>query len=565
MAQKVTTEDFIKKSKAVHGDKYDYSKSVYVNSDTKVVVICPIHGEFMIAPIKHYNGQGCKKCGYAKNGLNQTLTKEAFIVKARKVHGNKYDYSKVEYVNNQTKICIICPKHGEFWQTPNSHLNGRGCKTCGNIQRGINQRSNTVEFIRKANFVHNNKYDYSKAKYTTSKENLIIICPQHGEFVQAPTHHLSGEGCPKCKYETIALKQLHSVDFILDKFKNIHGDKYDYSKVEYTGVDKKVCIICPEHGEFWQEPWVHMKGCGCSKCGVTLSKNEDEIIEFLQNELGKEAIETRNRMLLGNKQEIDIVIPSKKVCIEYNGLLWHSDKFQRVDKNYHLSKTEICESNGYQLIHIFEDEYVNHKEIVLSKLRHILHINQDLPVINARQTVIKEIDAESAKAFLDKNHIQGYARSTLHIGAFYQQQLIGVMSFKKILINNNDWELLRFATDINFRHRGVGGKLFKYFIRNHNPFSIKSFADRRWTVDAENNIYKQLGFHCVDILKPDYRYYDSKSSRIERIHKFNCRKKRLHIKYGLPLSMTEREMTNELKLYRVYDCGLYKYVWKTQK
>ena len=563
MSKKLTTIDFINKSKLVHGDKYDYSKSVYINCHTKVCVICPIHGEFMILPNKHYIGQGCRKCGYITNSINQTLSKEEFIDKARKVHGDKYDYSKLNYINNHTKVNIICSEHGEFWQTPNSHLNGRGCKKCGIIQRALKQRSNTQDFIEKSRKIHGDKYDYSKVDYINNETKIRINCPKHGEFSQTPTHHLAGEGCPKCKYENIAQKQSHNIDFVLNRFKEKHGNKYDYSKIEYNGLDKKVCINCPKHGDFWQEPWVHMKGCGCPKCGVTLSRNEDEIVQFLQNMLGVDAIESRNRTILGNRQELDVVVPSKKICIEYNGLLWHSDKFQRMGKTYHLRKTEICENKGYRLIHIFEDEYVNHKDIVLAKLKHILHANQELPVINARQTTIKELDKKTAKEFLEQNHIQGYAKSTLYIGAFYQELLIGVMTFKKKNKNSNDWILIRFATDINYRHRGVGGKLFKFFIRKYNPNSIKSFADRRWTVN-NNNLYLNLGFKCIEIYKPDYCYYDEKSNNLERIPKYKCRKQNLHKKYEFPLSMTEQEMARELQLYRIYDCGYLCYEWNNE-
>lgn len=558
---KYTKETFIAKVSQIHDNKYDYSKSNYVNNKTKITIICPKHGEFIMTPQKHLSGQGCRKCGYLKKSKEQTSSKEIFVKKASEIHNNKYDYSKSEYVNNHTKICIICPEHGEFWQTPNSHLNGRGCKKCGINQRVSKQRSTTEEFIEKAREIHCDKYDYSMVDYINNVTKISIICPKHGKFMQAPTHHLQGEGCPKCKYETLAQKQFHSLDFILSKFKEIHNNKYDYSKVEYNGVDRKVCIICPEHGEFWQEPWVHIKGCGCPKCGVTFSKNEDEIIQFLQNELGEKAIEIRNRTILGNKQEIDIVVPSKNICIEYNGLLWHSEKFTRITKDYHLRKTEICENKGYRLIHIFEDEYVNHKNIVLAKLKHILHLNNNLPVVNARQTNVQEIDMKDAKIFLEKNHIQGHVAATVYIGAFIQEQLVAVMSFKKITKDSNDWELTRFATDINYRHRGSGGKLFHFFIKQYTPKTVKSFADRRWTALNDNNLYINLGFKCIEVLKPDYRYYDSKKGKLERIHKFNCRKQILHKKYGLPLSMTEREMAKQLKMYRIYDCGLLKYVW----
>ena len=121
------------------------------------------------------------------------LTKEEFIEKARQVHGDKYDYSKVEYKNNKTKICIVCPIHGEFWQRPNDHLNGRGCDKCGGTATMTLQ-----DFIEKSNIIHKNKYDYSKVEYTNYETKVYIVCPKHGEFWQNPHSHLNGCGCPKC-------------------------------------------------------------------------------------------------------------------------------------------------------------------------------------------------------------------------------------------------------------------------------------------------------------------------------------------------------------------------------
>lgn len=562
---KYTKESFISKAMIVHVNRYDYSKVDYVNNRVKVKIICPIHGDFMITPQKHLSGQGCRKCGYLKNVKEQSSTTDEFINKAKKIHGDKFDYSKVEYINNSTKVCIICPIHGEFWQTPNSHLNGRGCRKCGIENRTLNQRSNDEEFIEKSKFVHGDTFDYSKVKYVTNKTPVIISCKIHGDFIQTPTHHLNGEGCPKCKYITISKKQLLSTDVILSRFIETHGAYYDYSKVEYNGIDTKVCIICPKHGEFWQEPWAHINGCGCPKCASTLSINETELLGTIKQWIGNDNVKERVRNLFDDKKEYDIVIPSHKLCIEYNGLYWHSDKFERIKKNYHLEKTISCDNNGYRLIHIFEDEYIYHKDIVLSKIKNILGINDGLVKINARNCSVNEINSEIAKAFLEKNHIQGYVNSTVHFGLFFNNSIIGVMSFKKESKKENKWELTRFAVDINLVVRGGGGKLFTHFIRNYDPDSVKSFADRRWSVDNENNLYSKLGFVLEETLRPDYKYFNSRSSDLQRIHKFNCRKERLHKKYGLPMTMTEKEMTNELKFYRIYDCGLFKYVWTKPK
>ena len=172
MTKKMTNSEFIAKARKIHNEKYDYSKVEYINNRTKVCIICPIHGEFWQTPNAHLNGQDCPKC---KGKIKLTL--EKFIEKAKKVHGDKYDYSKVEYINNHTKVCIICPIHGEFWQTPQHHLKGVGCPKCyGNF------RKTTEQFIEEARKVHGDKYDYSKVEYVNATTKVRIICPKHGEF-----------------------------------------------------------------------------------------------------------------------------------------------------------------------------------------------------------------------------------------------------------------------------------------------------------------------------------------------------------------------------------------------
>ncbi len=258
------TKEFIAKAKAVHGDKYDYSKVMYINNLTKVTIGCPIHGEFEQTPAKHLLGQGCPNCGGRKK-----LTTEEFLERAKKVHGDKYDYSKVMYINNSTKVTIDCPIHGEFEQTPTSHLSGTGCAKCSR-----KKKISTEEFIEKAKKIHRDKYDYSKAKYVNATTKVTIVCPIHGEFEQIPYSHLSGQGCPVCG----GSKRLSTEEFI-EKAKKVHGDKYDYSKVNYVNSSTKVTIICPVHGEFEQNPTSHLKGCGCAKCAEREKLTTEEFIE----------------------------------------------------------------------------------------------------------------------------------------------------------------------------------------------------------------------------------------------------------------------------------------------
>ena len=275
---KITTEDFITKAKEVHGDKYDYSNVEYVNTNVKVCIICPEHGEFCQSPHGHLRGRGCPKCGANKRHKSRTSTTEIFIEKARKIHGDKYDYSKINYINNHTKVCIVCPEHGEFWQTPGSHTNtGNGCPLCGN-KNGSEKRLKSINiFIKQAKEIHGDKYDYSKVEYSGNHEKVIIICPEHGEFLQSPDKHLQGHRCPKCAGGI----KLTTEDF-LKKAKEVHGDKYDYSKVEYINSHTNVCIICPKHGEFWQTPRSHLAGSGCSKCSGNAKSNTEEFIKKAQ-------------------------------------------------------------------------------------------------------------------------------------------------------------------------------------------------------------------------------------------------------------------------------------------
>ena len=194
--RQLTLEDFIKKSQTVHGSLYDYSLVVYKNTTTKVKILCPIHGIFEQRPIDHYRGSGCPYCG----GVAR-MTTQTFIEKARQVHGDKYDYSKVEYVNNKTKVCIICHEkdilgheHGEFWQRPNDHLSGYGCAKCNN-----EYKPTTKEWVELATYIHEGKYDYSKVEYINANTKVCIICPVHGEFWMTPLNHIHNKCCcPKC-------------------------------------------------------------------------------------------------------------------------------------------------------------------------------------------------------------------------------------------------------------------------------------------------------------------------------------------------------------------------------
>ena len=286
------------------------------------------------------------------------------------------------------------------------------------------------------------------------------------------------------------------------------------------------------------------------------SNDEKELTDTIR----KMGVEVRSDRTILDGMEIDIYLPEYKIGIEYNGDLWHTEKYGK-DKNYHLFKTVKCNEKGVGLVQIFEDEYVLHKELVISKIRHILHKDDGIR-ISGRKCDIRYMNKKEAETFLNEYHIQGFVTSTVYIGAFYDDTLIGVMLFKNE--GNGEWEMTRFASDYHYVCRGVGGKLFSFFRRNHDYKSIKSFADRRWTLDANDNIYVKLGFQIDGILPPDYSYYNQKVDKYKRFHKFLFRKHILSRKYGFPDTMTEREMTRELGYDRIWNCGLVKYVYRNE-
>ena len=269
MSKKFTTETFIIKANEIHGNLYDYSKSVYKDTDTALIIICKIHGEFPKAPYYHINKkQGCKKCSLITISNSKRKTKEQFIQEAKEIHGELYDYSKVIYENTNTNVKIICKTHGEFPQRPSAHLKGSGCKKCADEKFAKDRTFTTEIFIERAKEKHGDIYDYSLVNYKSSQENIIIICKKHGEFPQKPNNHLQGDGCKRCSSEKLGNLSRKTLEQFIKDAINLHGDKYDYSKVIYETTHTDVIIICKKHGDFLLCPSAHLRGRGCQTCGI---------------------------------------------------------------------------------------------------------------------------------------------------------------------------------------------------------------------------------------------------------------------------------------------------------
>lgn len=460
---------------------------------------------------------------------------------------------------------------------------------CGNDKN----KKKLIKFIEQAKLVHEGEnLDYSKAEYINNRTPLCIIDhdlkedgTEYGEFWQTPSNHLKGQSHPLKRGKKIASSKKSSQEDFIERAKKVHcNENLDYSKVEYVNMHTKVLIIDHdldengnEYGEYWQEPNVHLKGCCHPRKGILKQKQSRLLNQQTNNNVEcfyiyakKEIynyfkdlveIECHNKTVLDG-EILDFYFPNENFGIQYNTLFDHGEIFHK-DKWYHLNQTKLANEKGIKLIQIYEDEYVEHKDIVINKINHLLHIKEDLPKVMGRKCVVKEIEKEDAEKFLNEYHIQGYASTTVALGAFYDGILIGVMTFKQENIEG-EWDLNRFASNYHYICQGIGGKLFKYFVKHYNPLRIKSFADRRWTVDLESNVYTKLGFKFEKMLKPEYRYY-KESDGCKRQHKFGFRKQILNKKYNLPLSLTESQMVKLLKYDRIWDCGLIKYVWKKEE
>jgi hypothetical protein len=397
------TSQFIEKAIKIHGNKFDYSKVEYNGSHTKVSIICLEHGEFYQSPTNHLSGNGCPKCAWEyKHGKYRLTTLETFLTQAKEIHGDKYDYSKVEWKNTRTPITLICPIHGEFTQVPQNHIRLKcGCGKCGReIAKAKINKYNTPYFIEKAKAIHGDEYDYSKVQCFNATDKVEIICAFHGVFEQIAHQHLQGHGCPKCNFDQMAKDRAMGKEVFIYKAKELFGEKYDYSKVEYINGQKNVFLICPVHGEFEVTPNNHLsKKSGCPICNE--SKLESELASILDKQNVKYERQKRFRWL--GKQSLDLYLPEHNIAIECQGIQhfkpvdfagkgekWANKSFQEIKKRddiklkkclnfnikmiyvidneeylaneYHLDSVEPFSGNvSYQIMHVIHlENYINH-------------------------------------------------------------------------------------------------------------------------------------------------------------------------------------------------------------
>ena len=467
---------------------------------------------------------------------NKRKKTEEFIQEAQTIHKKKYDYSKCIYINAHTKVCIICPIHGEFLQTPHSHLKGCGCIECGKIKAIQSRKSCTEEFIRKAKLIHGNKYDYSNTEYKGVFTKVKIICPDHGEFWQTPNIHLKGSGCEKCCGRFVK----NTETFIMMASK-IHLNKYDYSKVQYRDGNSKVCITCPTHGKFWQTPGHHLSGEGCPSCSISTPKAESEIISMLSP---LKIIQYDRTILCG--KEIDIYIPSLKIGVEFNGLYWHSENYGKF-KTYHADKIQMCNTKNIMLINVFEDEWVNNKKLCEYRLKQICNIHNTNKVDFSKCDFNKVKDKKNIETFVRKNTFINKTSFSSSLGMYFNDELIALLLFKEN--NDNIIKIKCLAVSLEYDFNEVGGELLRFFIKNYTFKQLIFIGDKKWVSNISNNIYINNGFKIHSYIHPQKWYYNRTLIPYKRY--------------------TQREYIknnpSDKNWISVWDCGSIKYLYDSEQ
>lgn len=493
-------EKYIEEAKLVHGNRHSYNN--YIGSNEKIQITCNKHGIFYQRASAHLAGQGCKQCVLD----SRTSTIQDFIKKASLIHNNKYDYSKSTYVNSTTPITIICPIHGDFSQLPSSHLYKKGCAKCGG-----NKQPTTKEFIKKANIIHNNRYNYSKSIYTIKSAPLVITCTVHGDFSQTPNDHLDNHGCPKCgrigSSKSVVLKN----DDFVKRSNLIHNNKYQYIE-EYTNGRRKINILCKEHGVFSQVAQSHLRGNGCPRCKVIVSKPHKEISNFLESYSIQHIINDRTII---SPYELDVL--SNNIAIEYHGEYWHLSK-SMLSSNKHKIKADLCDKHGVILIQIFGDEWKHKKDIVKSNILSFFDKNTNIVANN-----VETIDDKSYQEFAYKNYLFSIEQSDSKYCITNNSTICATISFN--IVNNNvhinEYIVANYINVIN------GFTTFIRFIASkYNPCNIFIIENRRIPFPFRDKL------HLVEEIKPKYIYLDKNKKAVN---------------------------FNETGVYKLFDAGYNKY------
>ena len=519
MTKRRTTQEFIEISKRIHDNKYDYSLVEYKNKESKVKIICPIHGVFEQQANLHLKGSGCPKCSYIyrgnlfKKGLND------FILEANKIHNNFFSYEKFKYYDAHTKSIIICPIHGEFEQKPNDHLQGKGCPKCN------------MSFLEKECFAfllrNKIKFEYQKHFDWLGKQSLDFYLNDFKLGIECQGKQHFGYGGWAKEYDFSLQKERDSVKQKLCREHDIEIVYFSHCSINYDDFYTKK--------NFFQS----VDEISSKVLGIKENNWTDEIKLYV------------NDLIKDDEQDAN-------VDFFYVDLINNSEK--QVPNNFEIQRLKNSRKNGKMSIHIFEDEWLDKCEIVKSRINNIL--GKNIKKIYARKCDIQVISHQEAKEFLEQNHIQGNVYGKYNIGLYYEQELVSLMSFGNLRKNlglnadNNKYEMLRFCNKLNISVIGGASKLLNFFKNEYHPTEIISYCDLRW---SNGKMYEILGFTLDHISRPNYFYV--KNGNKCRENRFKYRKDIL-VGNGYDKTKSEHEIMLERGIYRIYDCGCKVYTLK---
>lgn len=523
------------------------------------------------------------------NKLFKIKTNE-WIKQANLKFNNKFDYSKVELVNSDTRVTIICPEHGEFKMIKRTHLNSEyGCIECMKIGKELKHQQRYVidieEWKKRCNLKFNNKFDYSKVESKKVTDKIIIICPDHGEIESTREYHeVSATGCKYCGGSA----KLSTSEFI-KKCEEIYPNRFVYNNVDYKNIDSPVIITCKIHGDFETLPnnfirRIYGKYIGCSKCnelkgdadcklyyiklknqnlwkiGVTRNTVEYRFgpnikyfdiktLKYFNCNSYESAIKYEEMILthfkshinediniLGNSggySEVIKIDPINYIKLIYSKYNKFYNFLNNLDIEYEIIKHEflnlfkinsiifnyvVCNEkiHSVNFYNILSQQYGDTKIITLyehtSNEKNLNIINNALQLntnkIYARKCEVKEITKQQTQDFLNKYHIQGYRIDSFRLGLFHNNELIQVMTFGKSMFikDSNYIEIYRLVSKSNLTVVGGASKLLNYFEQNFsNDYThIVSYADGSF---SNGNVYYKLGFDFSHETDNGYSYF----------------------------------------------------------
>ena len=567
----VTSDNYNELLKIKYNGKFIWKEEYKEKSKDKILIHCNDCGsEWKVSPYDMIKrGRTCKVCT-----SNQRVIDGFNKLKSNLI--DLYGYipyiflSDYEKVDKHMKVrCKEC--NDEFKITPINMLNITGknineitppCSKCNNERKKKNMIMDINYYMDKIKKEFNIEYtiinpdEYTGAtnelKFKCGKCDHIFTSTQYNLYYSLVKSNGKVHVCPSCN------KLVRDERSYEEKLNEINPNIINIEP--YITRETKIKHKCLECDYVWEtSPNSRYHNSGCPNCNniITTSKMENELYEILK-EIYDGEIDRHSRYLLGNGQEIDIYIPEFKLGIEMDGLYWHNS--EKKDKKYHLNKTLLANEKGIHLIHIFEDEWINKKDIVIDKIKSKLNLNNSNRIY-ARNCTIDVIDTNTKNDFLTVNHIQGKDISPIRLGLFYNGELVSVMTFGKPRIStgnndvkDNEYELIRYASLLNTSVVGGFSKLLKYFTRNYDYNRIITYADLRYS-KINDNVYNTIGFNKINTSLPNYWYFD-RNNVSKKYHRYTFRKNVLDDKLSnFNKDLTEYENMKNNNYLRIYDCG----------